>query len=103
MHRVALGDVVFALLPKILPGLLKQLKLFGFKRPDDVETRLVLVFVKAHLLAPSGRRISFSGPIRAAFSLFPPVYSFLLRFRADSCLEKMQNLSPPVERPAGWR
>src|SRR2546430_2987794 len=103
MHRVAFADEIFCLLPKIFSGLLKRFQFFRFQRPNHIEARLVLEFVKAHRAVPSGRHKSFSGLVRAGFSPCPTVYSFLPRFRADSSPEKMRDLLLPAARPPAFR
>src|SRR4051812_2626133 len=102
MEVVAFADELLRLLPEFLPSGFKLLCPFGFQRADDVESRLVLKFVKAHRGVLSGHRKSFSAPIRASFSRSLMGYSFLRRFRADSCRGKMRAQWPAAGQAGGY-
>src|SRR5476649_2446421 len=66
MHTVAIADEILRLLSELFSSQLELFGLVGFQRANDIQPRLILEFLKAHLAVPSGRRRSFSALIPAA-------------------------------------
>src|SRR5207237_9842892 len=87
-QRVAFTDESLGFFTKFAARVFEFRHFVRLERTDNKESGAVLKFLKAHRVAPSGRRKSSCGLIPGAFSPCPVVYSFLRRFRADSSREK---------------
>src|SRR5207248_11066947 len=98
VQPITFADVVLCLFSKFLPRFFEFLQLFRLQRPDDVEARSVLEFLKVHLSTPLGRHRFFLVLIQAWSLPCLRVYSFWRRFRACSYLEIMRARLLPVGR-----
>src|SRR2546430_4575458 len=83
-QRVAFTDESLGFFTKFAARVFEFRHFVRLERTDNEEAGAGLKFLKAHRVAPSGRRKSSCGLISGAVSQWPVVDLFLRRFCADS-------------------